>query len=135
MRAELLWKVFAFLAAGSFVLDAMAIWDSSIISVAVLLFKGLAVLGLFGFAWKRVFFTQRLWQVVALIQFLLVLLLLAQVVSGLVRFSDPALLWALLQVLLINGLISGFMFIGLFLYAWSPSLWVAGPDQPSRSDS
>jgi hypothetical protein len=135
MRAELLWKVFAFLATGSVVFDAMAIGDSSIISLALLLFKGLAVLGLFGFAWKRVLFTQRLWQVVVLIQFMLVLLLLGKVVAGLIRFSDPSLFLAVLQALLITGLISGFTLIGLFLYAWSPSLWASGPDRPNRSVS
>lgn len=135
MRAELLWKVFAFLAAGSVAFDAMAIGDGSIIGMALLLFKALAVLGLFGFAWKRVLFTQKLWRVVVLIQFVLVLLLLGKVTAGLVRFSDPSLLLAVLQALLITGLISGFTLIGLFLYAWSPSLWASGPDQPNRSVS
>jgi len=107
----------------------MAVGDSSIIGLAMVLFKALAVLGLFGFAWNRAFFTRRLWQVVVFIQLVFVLLLLGRVVAGLVRFSDPSLLLAVLQALLISGLISGFTLIGLFLYAWSPSLWTAAPDQ------
>lgn len=129
MRAELLWKVVAFVAAGSVVFDAMAAEESSVVTLLLLLFKALAVLGLVGFAWKRAFFSQRLWQVVVAIQFLLVLRLLGQVVAGLIRFSDPALLAAILQALLVSGLISGFTLIGLFLYAWSPSLWVSESDE------
>jgi hypothetical protein len=129
MRADLLWKVFAFVVAGSVVFDAMAAEEGSIVTLLLVLFKALAVLGLFGFAWQRAFFTRKLWQVVVAIQFVLVLLLLGQVVAGLVRFSDPALLAAILQALLVSGLISGFTLIGLFLYAWSPSLWVSESDE------
>jgi hypothetical protein len=135
MRAELLWKVFAFLAAGSLLFDAMTLRQDSIISVVMLLFKALAVLGLFGFAWNRAFFNQRLWKVVVLIQLASVLLFLAQVVAGLLRFPDSALLVAVVQALLVAGVISGFTLIGLFLYAWSPSLWGPDPDQPTQSAS
>ena len=128
MRADLLWKVFAFVVAGSVVFDAVAAEEGSIVTLLLVLFKALAVLGLIGFAWQRAFFTRKLWQVVVAIQFVLVLLFLGQVVAGLVRFSDPALLVAILQALLVSGLISGFTLIGLFLYAWSPSLWVSESD-------
>lgn len=129
MRADLLWKVFAFVVAGSVVFDAMAAEEGSIVTLLLVLFKALAVLGLIGFAWQRAFFTRKLWQVVVAIQFVLVLLLLGQVVAGLVRFSDPALLAAILQAVLVSGLISGFTLIGLFLYAWSPTLWVSESDE------
>ena len=129
MRADLLWKVFAFVVAGSVVLDAMAAEEGSIVTLLLVLFKALAVLGLIGFAWQRAFFTRKLWQVVVAIQFVLVLLFLGQVVAGLVRFSDPALLAAILQAVLVSGLISGFTLIGLFLYAWSPTLWVSESDE------
>ena len=129
MRADLLWKVFAFVVAGSVVFDAMAAEEGSIVTLLLVLFKALAVLGLIGFAWQRAFFTRKLWQVVVAIQFVLVLLFLGQVVAGLVRFSDPALLAAILQAVLVSGLISGFTLIGLFLYAWSPTLWVSESDE------
>ena len=135
MLAETLWKVFAFVVAGSMLFDAMDLAQGSAVGFVILLFRALALLGLFGFAWNRAFFNQRIWKVVVLIQFVFVLLLLGQVVAGLLRFSDPALLVALLQASLIAGAISVFTLIGLFLYAWSASLWSPVPDQPTRGAS
>jgi hypothetical protein len=135
MRAETLWKVFAFAVAGSMLLDAMSLAHGSAVGFAMLLFRALALLGLFGFAWNRAFFNQRIWKVMVLIQFVFVLLFLVQVAVGLLRFSDPALLVALLQASLVAGVISVFTLIGLFLYAWSPSLWPSVADHPSREAS
>jgi hypothetical protein len=135
MRAETLWKVFAFAVAGSMLFDAMSLVQGSAVGFAILLFRALALLGLFGFAWNRAFFNQRIWKVVVLIQFVFVLLFLVQVATGLLRFSDSALLVALLQASLVAGVISVFTLIGLFLYAWSPSLWAPVADQPTRGAS
>jgi hypothetical protein len=132
MRAETLWKVFAFVVAASVLFDAIALAQGSAVGFAILLFKALTLLGLVGFAWNRAFFNQRVWKAVVLIQFVFVLLFLVQVAAGLLRFSDPALFVAILQASLVAGVISVFTLIGLFLYAWSPSRWSPVPDQPTR---
>jgi hypothetical protein len=125
MNAELLWKAFAVALGAAALYGAAAGGESfSASNVAALLFKALTVVGLVGFAWRRAILWQRLWKAVLVIQLLITAMLLVQIVSGFVRFSDAALLLALLQATLISLFFAAFTLIGLFLYAWSPIIWV-----------
>ena len=122
---ELLWKAFAVALGGTVLYSAVAGSESfSAGGTVVLLFKALTVVGLVGFAWRRAILWQRLWKSVLIIQLLAAAVWLVQIASGFVRFSDAALLLALLQATLVSLFFTVFTLIGLFLYAWSHIIWV-----------